>query len=170
MAKRGRKPTPTPLLKLHGGFRADRHGRRLDHGNVDQKKPSCPRWLINRRNNDDAETVRREGKSLWDRLSGPLHDAGLLCQLYREPFTMLCDSWGRYRLACGKCDSEGMEATGSKGNAVKSPWVSIRNEMYKQVVDLAARFGLTPADLAGVRALDKPTADNGKAKFFRDSS
>jgi len=167
MAKRGRKPVPTPVLKLRGGFRSDRHGRRLDADGLDHKRPACPQWLIKHRETADAEYVRRESRSLWNRLSPQLYQAGLLIDLYREMFAMLCDAWGRYRLACAKCDSEGMTTIGSKKNAIKSPWTAIRTECYKQAVELAGKFGLSPADLASVRSVEKPTADNHKAKFFQ---
>jgi hypothetical protein len=35
------------------------------------------------------------------------------------------------------------------------------------VFKAAACFGMTPADLAGVRAVDKPAANNSKKKYFR---
>ena len=167
MAKRGRKPVPTPVLKLRGSFRAGRHGQRFGDDGLDHKRPACPQWLITHRETEEAEYVRRESRSLWNRLAPQLYQAGLLIDLYREMFAMLCDSWGRYRLACSKCDTEGMTTIGSKKNAIKSPWTAIRAECYKQAVELAGKFGLSPSDLAGVRGLEKPITDDTKAKFFQ---
>ena len=166
MSKRGRKPTPTPLLRLRGSFRHDRHGQRLDAAGVDHKRPACPKRFIVRQENEDGEAVRLVAKSTWDRLAPALHRAGLLVEMYRVPFELLCDSYGRYVLACEKCNQLGMTTTGSKQNEIKSPWVQIRNDMWKQTTDVATRFGLTPADLARVQGLDPPTADDAKSRFF----
>jgi len=167
MARRGRKAVPTAVLKLHGTFRHDRHGRRIDGDGLDHKRPACPQWLIRHHENADAELARREAKGLWDRLAPQLYQSGLLVDMFRELFAMLCDSWGRYRLACVRCDEAGMTTAGSKGSPVRSPWVAIRSECYKQAIELASKFGLSPADLAGVRAVEKPTSDNQKSRFFK---
>ncbi|NIQ93298.1 MAG: P27 family phage terminase small subunit, partial [Desulfuromonadales bacterium] len=47
-----------------------------------------------------------------------------------------------------------------------SPWVAIRNKMFDQVYKGAACFGLTPADVSGVRTVEKPTTIEAKRKFF----
>jgi len=96
-----------------------------------------------------------------------LHEQGLLVDSYREPFECLCDSYGRFVLACQKCDDEdGMVTETDKGNAVQSPWVAIRKQMWEQIYKAATCFGLTPADLSGVRSVEKPTIEDGKKKFF----
>jgi phage terminase small subunit len=53
-----------------------------------------------------------------------------------------------------------------EGRSRRNPWVIIRKQMWEQVYKGAACFGMTPADLAGVRAVEKPPADKGKSKFF----
>ena len=158
---------PTPILKLRGGFRADRHAGRPGADVFDHVRPACPQWLITRAKNDDAEFVRRAAKSAWDRLVPQLFAAGLLVDAFRETFIMLMDSWGRYCLCCKKCNEEGMTTTGAKENDVKSPWTRLRAEFLEEVTKLAACFGLTPADIASVRALDVRTSDDAKAKFFK---
>ena len=161
-----RRPTPTTILKLRGSLRQDRHGGRLSPESLAQKRPACPKRFIVKSKTDDAECVRKEARAAWDRLCGPLFEAGLLVDAFFMSFEMLCDSWGRYRLACNKCDTEGMTATGAKDNPVKSPWVRIRAESLDEVTRLATCYGLTPADIAGVKAVNRPQTDNLKAKFF----
>ena len=164
MAKRGPKPTPTPILKLRGSWRGNSRGPDIQG---DQKRPACPKRFITRQKTEDGEAVRVVAKRTWDRLCVSLHKAGLLTDNYREPFEALCDSYGRFVLACAKCDGEdGMVIETDKGNAIQSPWVSIRNKMYEQVYKGAACFGLTPADLSAVRAVEKPSEDEGKSRFF----
>jgi P27 family predicted phage terminase small subunit len=162
----GRRPTPTPILKLRGGLRADRHGRRLGLDTFAQKRPPCPQRLIRHRENEDAELARKEAKKAWDRLVPQLYAAGLLTDTFFMTIEMLVDSWGFYRLACSKCADEGLTAAGTKDNQVKSVWNRIRSEMLEEVTKLAGRYGLTPADIASVKALSKPQLDGIKARFF----
>lgn len=162
----GRKPTPTPILKLRGSLRQDRHGARPSPESLDQKRPACPKRFITKAKTDDAECIRQEAKKAWDRLCGPLFQAGLLVDAFYMSFEMLCESWGLYRLACRKCADEGMTTTGAKNNQVQSPWMRIRTETLDEVTKLAGCYGLTPADIGGVKALSKPQTDNLKAKFF----
>jgi len=89
-----------------------------------------------------------------------------LTDAFSMTYTMLIDSWGLYSLACTKCDSDGLTVKGSKGSDVKSPWTRIRAEMLDEVTRLASCFGLTPADIARVRAIDTRTLDETKSKFF----
>ena len=166
MGKRGPKPTPTPVLKLRNAFRQDRHGSRAGCDIFDHKRPRCPQRFIKRLQNDDAEYSRMAAKSAWDRLSGQLFEAGLLVDAFAMSFEMLCDSWGRYRLACRKCDEAGMVTTGAKDNEVKSPWTRLRSDFLDEVTRLAGAFGLTPSDIARVRPLAKPTIDDAKKRFF----
>ncbi len=161
-----RRPTPTTILKLRGSLRQDRHGARLSPENLAQKRPACPKRFITKANTDDAEFVRQQARKAWDRLCGPLFEAGLLVDVFFQSFELLCDSWGFYRLASQKCLDEGMTIEGSRGNEMKSPWVRIRADALDEVTRLAASFGLTPADIAGVKAVNRPQIDNLKAKFF----
>jgi P27 family predicted phage terminase small subunit len=103
---------------------------------------------------------------MWDHLAPQLYKAGLLIDAYREVLEMLCDSFGRWAMACEKLDAEGMTAPGSTGNTVKSPWVSIRNDMWTQFCKGAACFGLTPADISSVQTVVKPTTEQTKQRFF----
>jgi P27 family predicted phage terminase small subunit len=167
MAKRGPKSIPTSMLRLRGSFRRDRHGHRLTGDKFAQKRPACPQRLIRRQKTPDGEFVRKIAKRTWDRLAPELHAAGLLVDSYRESLEMLVDSYGRFVLCCQKLDEQGHTSTSSKGTTTKSPWARLRAEFFDQVAKGTSCFGLTPADLAGVRAVEKPLLNDGKAKFFR---
>lgn len=163
MGRRGPKPTPTTVLKLRGSWWAK---NRPQDDKLDQKRPACPKRFITKRKTGDGESIRKVAKSTWDRLAPQLHAAGLLVDGYREPFECLCDSYARYVLACSKCDDLAMVDVTDKGNNVQSPWIAIRNKMWEQVYKGAACFGLTPADISGVRAMEKPTVEDAKQRFF----
>jgi len=163
LAKRGPKATPFKVLQDRKSWRAKSRsgGETSDH-----KRPPCPQRFITHRKEPDAEAVRRVARTTWDSLAPALHADGLLVMKFRESFACLCDSYGRYVLACQKCDTEGMTIKTDTGYLMQSPWVSIRNKMFDQLFKAAACFGLTPADIAGVRATEKPLEDAGKSKFF----
>jgi P27 family predicted phage terminase small subunit len=166
MAKRGPKPTPTPTLKLRGGFRNDRHGSRPGGDTFDHKMPRCPQRFIRRQENPEAETVRKVAKQTWDRLCPTLFQSGLLVDAFKECFILLCDSYARYVLCCQMLDQDGHTSESSKGSLTKSPWARLRSEFHDQVCKGAAAFGLSPADVAGVRAVEKPTVEDSKKRFF----
>lgn len=165
MGQRGPKPTPQSILKLRGSWRGKQRG---DQPKLDQDKPQCPQWLITKQKTEDAEAVRAEAKRTWDRIVPHLWKAGLVTSLNRETLACLCDSWARYVFACRKCGGDSMvEETAPNGNLVQSPWVGIRNKMVDQVFKAAACYGLTPADLSGVKAADKPSESERKSAFFK---
>ena len=166
MSKRGPKPTPTPILRLRGSWRGK---QRIEPHNLDQKRPPCPKRFITKQKTADGEIVRVAARRTWERFAPELHRAGLLTSKDAMMWEMTCDSYGRWTLACQKCDADGMVTKGANENDVQSPWVRIRNEMWAQVCKGAACFGLSPADIAGVRAMQKPTTDDGKARFFKEA-
>ena len=152
MGKRGPKPTPTKILKLRNSWRGKARG---GEPSLDQRRPQRPQWL------------KGESRKAWDRIMPLLHRAGLATRANRETLACLCDSWGRYVEACQECDAAGMVLENTFGNMVQNPWVAIRNKMWDQIYKGAAAFGMTPADLSSVRAVDKPADDVEKTKFFK---
>lgn len=155
MAKRGPKPVPTPILKLRGSWRGKVRGDELG---VDQKRPARPQWL------------KGEAKKCWERLVPILHKAGLATELNRETLACLCDSWARYVEACAQCEGESMVTEAATGTPMQNPWMTVRNQMWEQVYKGAACFGLTPADISSVRAVEKPDVEKGKSKYFSTGS
>ena len=167
MGKRGPKPTPQAVLKLRQSWRANLN--RLGP-KVDQKRPQRPHWLIG------------EARKCWDRLVPLLEQAGLLAQLYREPLAMLCSAWADYveadqqlakmrnkdgtralLVTSGKA-KEGEKAAGA---VMENPLLYTRHRAWQQVMKAAGCFGLTPEDMANVRALEVPgKKEEAKAKFF----
>jgi hypothetical protein len=53
------------------------------------------------------------------------------------------------------------------GTIMENPLLYVRKRAWEQVMKAAACYGLTPADLSGVRAVEKPSEDGAKAKFFK---
>ncbi len=65
-------------------------------------------------------------------------------------FEALCRTVAHYRALETQIREEGYTGTGSQNQPVKSVFWAARNDAVKQMLQLAARFGLTPADRAGL--------------------
>lgn len=128
---RGRKPKPTAVRKLQGnpGKRPlNRHEARPD-----KARPRCPGW------------VHDEGKKLWRRIAGRLHDAGLLTYVDGSMFAILCDSYGRMIESQAKCAEFGSVIQTTNGNLIINPYQSVANRARGEFIKAAAEFGLSPS-------------------------
>jgi len=104
-----------------------------------------------------------------------LFNAGLVTELNRETLALLCCSWADYVEAERMLEDTRKKGKGFRallvktagGGVTENPLVYTRKRAFDQVFKAASCFGLTPADLAGVRAVKKPDADKGKKKFFK---
>jgi P27 family predicted phage terminase small subunit len=158
MGRRGPKPTPTPILKLRGSWRGNVRG---DDLSLDQKRPQRPVWLVG------------EAKKCWERLVPILHKAGLATELNRETLALLCSAWADYveadrQLAAARNEDGGraLLIKTDKGGVMENPLLYVRKRAFEQVMKVAACYGLTPADLSSVRAVEKPPEAGTKSKFF----
>lgn len=159
MTKRGPKPISKPVLRLRGSWRGKKTS--IDLGG-DHKRPRRPIWL------------KGEAKSTWDRLVPALYKAGLVTELNRETMALMCSAWADFveaekQLAAAK-NKDGTRALLIKtkgGGVTENPLLYTRKRAWDQVFKAAACFGLTPADLAGVRAVERPAKKEGKARFFK---
>jgi P27 family predicted phage terminase small subunit len=148
-------------LRLRGSWRGKVRG---DDINIDHKAPARPKWLIG------------EGKKCWDRIVPILHKSGLATELNRETLALLCAAWADFvdadQQLCDSADKNGKRALTietSNGTPIQNPLLSIRRAAWEQVYKAAACFGLTPADLSRVRAVEKPEHDNAKSRFFESA-
>ena len=157
MGKRGPKPTPTPILKLRGSWR----GKVRDELDMGHEAPEMPEWLSG------------EAEKCWDRLCPLLHRAGLATEANRETLAMVCIAYADFVEADQQFSKMRMKDGGrafvvktKAGGWKQNPLLHVRERAWSQFLKGAACFGLTPADLASVRAVEKPTTDE-KAKFFK---
>jgi len=149
MGQRGPKPTATPVLKLRGSWRGKKRGPGLQG---DQKRPARPIWLTG------------EGRKEWERVAPKLFENGLLTELDRVPLALYCQAYADYLEARALARSPLIKTT--NGNVIQNPAVGVMNHAWKRCITAAARFGMTPADRNSVRAVEKPTADDNKKRFF----
>lgn len=98
--------------------------------------------------------LSREAQRIWSALAPGLISRRVLTADDVELFAALCRSIALYRRYAAEVDEKGAQTAGYNGNAVLAPAFRAMNASLDQAVRLAARFGLTPADRAGLRIDD----------------
>lgn len=103
----------------------------------------------------------------WHRLAPALHADGRLTVRDSGAFAAYCSAYSRWRKAEEEVASETLTITTKQGNAIQNPKVGIANAARRDMVRIAAEFGLTPS--ARARFANKGgKKDKVAAKFFAD--
>ncbi len=130
--KRGTKPTPTTILKLHGTYRSDR--RSDSEPEPDLCIPDRPKWLTG-----DA---RKE----WERITPILHQMRCISDADLTMVAAYCFEWGLYVRLCRKLKKiSSLTDTTTNGNEILSPLYNVRNAALKNWRSIATEFGLSPS-------------------------
>jgi phage terminase small subunit len=136
MGKRGPRPTPTALRVLRGN-----PGKRPISGDEPQPAPlselDAPVWL------DELAAA------IWADLAPKAHGLGLLTELDRPRFGMLCGHLARWQRHY-QADPDGTDHTTA----------GLLRREAEIVARLSAAFGLDPASRVALRVVRKPAADD----------
>ncbi|HEV8642060.1 MAG TPA: P27 family phage terminase small subunit [Methylomirabilota bacterium] len=143
MGRRGKKPKPSALDKLDGGA-----GHR--HRNRNEPKPPaseamCPAWLLG----------DRVARAIWDAEAPGMIRLGLLTTADRMIFAALCERAALYRRASqrlrrAKRGADALTDVTRSNGRVARPEVGIAKGALEGLRQLAAAFGMTPADRKGL--------------------
>jgi phage terminase small subunit len=117
---------PKPRAELHVLHNTNPGRARPMPWPLEAKLPPCPRHLDG------------HARALWRSLGPALVREGLMCELYRGMFEMLCAAWGHL------LDLEQELRTLPEGSKERSGLRRLRIAQSKLVVQLAAEFGLSP--------------------------
>lgn len=148
MGNRGPKPVPTPILEARGSWRANRPTEPPAAAGV----PQCPKWLA------DADPFAAE---IWADVIPLLLNQKTLAAIDGMTVAGLCQSYSVWRRS-----AELAECT-DPGSLEWSRLRSAANQALMQVLRLSQRFGLTPADRAGLHVEKKEAPEEaGKSRFF----
>ena len=146
MATRGRKPKPTAIKVLEGN-----PGKRPINQNEPQpnknKIPVCPDWL------------EPEAKREWRRLSKAMESMGILTEVDQMAFASYCQCYARWREAEEQISQHGTMFRTPSGYIQQTPQVSIAQTYNKQMMKIAAEFGLTPASRSRIVAAEMGAQD-----------
>lgn len=89
---------------------------------------------------DAAEQVE------WQRITALLAKEGLLDKVDRAMLTAYCVAWARWWRADRQVAASGGEVVKSpSGYPIQNPWLSVANGALRQLTQIAAQFGLSPA-------------------------
>lgn len=131
----GRPPTPTSKLKLHGGYRKERHAGR-------DKEPVATGEPV------QVIPLGDDGKALWDFVVPKLIASKVARSIDSPALTAMCFWWDEWR----KADS--IEVARYRRLALR--------DTFAMWQSLASRFGLTPSDRTKLQA-DVPAKDDLEA-------
>jgi P27 family predicted phage terminase small subunit len=156
MSIRGRKPTPTNILKLRGTYRADRHGH--DIPRPDPKPPRCPGWL------DD------EAKRVWKQVQPELTRLGILTCLDGQILACYCLAVAELRHATESLNAEGRFIT--VGDRLKThPAVGQQRSAWKAVKEFAALLGCEPSGRVRLKGVAQAEEEEDELdRFARERS
>lgn len=90
-------------------------------------------------------------RAKWDQLVADLRDRGEWSDRDRHALAVLADSLATYEQAATHIAEHGAVVLSPRGEAVKSPFVTVQNQAFERIHRLASAFGLTPASRATIK-------------------
>lgn len=136
MTKPGPPRKPTALRLLEGV--AGHHRPVSAHEPKPTGRASMPSWL------------GRDGREFWKRHAPQLETLGLLTAVDRESFAAVCVAYGAWRDAQRERKRRGLFAHTPNGHEQANAIIAIERKERVEFLKAAARFGMTPADRAGL--------------------
>jgi P27 family predicted phage terminase small subunit len=143
---RGRKPTPSNIVRLRGN-----PGRRPRNKREPKPRlaiPECPAHL-------DAEAKRE-----WRRVAPQLDELGLLTVLDGPALAIYCAAWSRWVAANKQVDELGLTVPGRNGIPKANPYIAVANQAQRLMMSMAAEFGMTPSSRSRIRVVPSPASDS----------
>lgn len=104
----------------------------------------------------------------WQRLAPDLHTDGRLTVRDSGAFAAYCSSYSRWRKAEEECANEGLTIATKNGNIIQNPKVGIANAARRDMVRIAAEFGLTPSASARLGNSNGGKKNRIAKKYFDD--
>ena len=147
MAGRPRKPT---ALKLIHGSR-DRHQNKFEP--IPLGTAIAPSWI--------NEAAVEE----WNNLAPSLLAIGLLTEIDTQAFAVYCQSYAELIEAEDELLKLGKTQATKDGFMRKSPWLSVRDEAHKRMMQIGGQFGLTPASRTRIEVKPKDIR-NDKSQYI----
>jgi P27 family predicted phage terminase small subunit len=137
------RPSKPNHLKILAGVREDRINRGEPIPDDCEIVPSVP--------------LSEGAQKVWDRLAPDLVAKRVLTAWDVDLFTVFCDAVAAYS-ECRELMGTAYVVEGSvKGTLVKSAYFRIMRDCVETMIRVGGRFGLTPADRAGIDVSgDKP--------------
>jgi P27 family predicted phage terminase small subunit len=98
-------------------------------------------------------------------LAPELEAIGLLTSIDTQAFAVYCESYAELIEAEELLRSSGRTQTTKDGFMRKSPWLAIRDEAHKRMMQIGGQFGFSPASRTRIEVKPKE-ADNDKTQYI----
>lgn len=145
MGKRGPAKTPTTLKVVRGTVPASRL----------QQETSAPKTA---KPIEPLEYLDLDAVGIWKRLAPTLQARGVLTDWDVDAFAAFCTAVVHHRRAVKLVNDEGIAPRVGKVRT-KHPALQVVRDQAALMVTLGGRFGLTPADRAGIKLAPEEDAD-----------
>lgn len=86
---------------------------------------------------------------MWEKLVGHLESLAIITLYDDVALRLLCESWQMYLDAQDEIAEHGLTVEWKNGRRI-NPAVKIKNDAWKQIVELLRHFGLTPLARTGL--------------------
>jgi P27 family predicted phage terminase small subunit len=133
-------PKPTALRMLQG--------RRTGHAKPINKQEPKPQVGIP----EMPAHLSAAAKRHWKHLSPTLAGMGCLTQADDVAFGALCEAYEAYIVAKRNRLKGGFVITSPNGYQVQSAYVGMERQALKQLMSIAAEFGMTPSSRSRIKA------------------
>lgn len=137
MARPGPKKRPKALTDLLGNPGHRTKGHVITPEII--KTPTCPKFLYK----------HPIAQAEYNRLAPELSELGLLTELDKATFSMLCLAYSNFRTYQETLEEDGETIKTPQGEKA-SPYVAMRDRAFAQFCSLCREFGLTPAARASI--------------------
>ena len=153
MAKPGRKPRPTAVLKAVGDRRWKRRGSEPAFS-ATKSPPKPPAWM---------STV---AKAEWRLVAKELHTTGVLTVVDHATLEVYCQSFAFWRKAEKQLATERMTIMTRNGSK-KNPLVQITRDAKAMMLRFAVELGITPSSRSRVTSPKQPDSGvSGSRRFY----
>ena len=139
---KGRKPKPTAIKKQDGN-----PGRRPFNTNEPIATPGLP---------DCPDHLDDEARAEWHRTGAQLVKEKRMSPTYKAAFAAYCVAWSRWVMAEKKVQEFGPVHNTPNGFLQSSPYLTIANQAFAQVMKALTELGISPTSQARVAAVKEP--------------
>ena len=128
----GRKRKPAAIHKLHGNYRADRHG-----GSIPDPPVAIP---------DPPKMLRGIALQEWDRITKLAAEVKIITQLDMVVFASYCKWWSVFSKAIDQVDlGRTYLSKSTKGTNVPHPLLRVANLAWSNMMRCCGELGFSPA-------------------------
>ena len=106
-----------------------------------------------------------EAREHWLGLSPELEAIGLLTSIDTQAFAVYCQSYAELIQAEDELLKGGRTQTTKDGFVRKSPWLSVRDEAHKRMMQIGGQFGFSPASRTRIEVKIKDESTD-KSKYI----